>query len=55
MEFNLDFLKNAGEALFYFGNKNKDDERFDSELQDQNSENETKETIKNIKEKQKQK
>ena len=46
MEFNLDFLKTAGEALSSFGKKDKDDDRFDSEVQDQTSEKDTTEIIK---------
>ena len=46
MEFNLDFLRNAGEALSSFGKKDKDDDRFDSEVQDQTSEKDTTEIIK---------
>jgi hypothetical protein len=46
MEFNLDFLKTAGEALSSFGKKDKDDDRFDSEVQDQTSEEDTTEIIK---------
>ena len=46
MEFNLDFLRNAGDALSSFGKKDKDDDRFDSEVQDQTSEKDTTEIIK---------
>jgi len=47
MEFNLDFLKKAGEALSTFGKKDKEeDNRFDSEVQDQTTEKDTTEIIK---------
>jgi len=46
MEFNLDFLRTAGEALSSFGKKDKDDDRFDSEVQDQTTEKDTTEIIK---------
>ncbi len=55
MEFNLDFLKTAGEALSSFGKKDKDDDRFDSEVQDQTSEKDTTEIIKTKTEKKEQK
>jgi len=47
MEFNLDFLKKAGEALSTFGKKDKEeDNSFDSEVQDQTTEKDTTEIIK---------
>ena len=47
MEFNLDFLKKAGEALSTFGKKDKEeDNRFDSEVDDQTTEKDTTEIIK---------
>lgn len=49
MEFNLDFLKTAGEALSTFGKKDKDkeeDNRFDTEVDDQTTEKDTTEIIK---------
>jgi len=48
MEFNLDFLKTAGEALSSFGkkDKDKDDDRFDTEVDDQTTEKDTTEIIK---------
>ena len=54
MEFNLDFLRNAGDALSSFGKKDKDDDRFDSEVQDQTSEKDTTEIIKTKTEEKKQ-
>jgi len=49
MEFNLDFLRTAGEALATFGKKDKDkeeDNRFDTEVDDQTTEKDTTEIIK---------
>ena len=47
MEFNLDFLRTAGEALSSFGKKDKEEENsFDSEVQDQTTEKDTTEIIK---------
>jgi hypothetical protein len=48
MEFNLDFLRTAGEALSSFGkkDKDKDDDRFDTEVNDQTTEKDTTEIIK---------
>jgi len=48
MEFNLDFLRTAGEALSSFGkkDKDKDDDRFDTEVDDQTTEKDTTEIIK---------
>ena len=46
MEFNLDFLKKAGEALSTFGKKDKEeDNRFDSEVDDQTTEKDTTEIM----------
>ena len=48
MEFNLNFLEKAGEALSSFTGKDKDkeDNRFDTEVQDQTTEKDTTEIIK---------
>ena len=49
MEFNLDFLRTAGEALSTFGKKDKDkeeDNRFDTEVDDQTTEKDKTEIIK---------